>query len=373
MNGWRHLWDGVGAWLHTHVVDVLIPVAILVSAIAAGVLLHAALRFLFFRRHARKPFKVAGLELNLDLWSAPIRALIPAVFFVIALPFAGFHERAAGILHHLAYLWIIAAVAWLCKRTLDVVRDLLLSHYRMDVKDNLRARQVYTHLRILDRVVGVLIVFIAAAAMLMTFGKMKQLGVSLLASAGAVGIVFGFAAQKTLGTLLAGIQIAIAQPIRLEDVVIVENEWGWIEEITLTYVVIRIWDQRRLVVPITYFIEKPFQNWTRTTAELIGSVYIYADYTVPVQALRDEIQRILQGTPLWNKKAWTLQVTNATEHTVELRALMSADDSSTAWNLRCLVREGILDFLQKIFPASLPRTRVVLKEGGEPSSAGRPE
>jgi small-conductance mechanosensitive channel len=168
----------------------------------------------------------------------------------------------------------------------------------------------------------------------------------------------GFAAQKTLGNIIAGIQIALAQPIRLDDVVIVENEWGWIEEITLTYVVIRVWDLRRLIIPISYFVEKPFQNWTRTSADLLGSVYIYTDYTIPVGEMRSELTRIVENNPLWDKKVNTLQVTNATETTIELRALMSASDSPTAWRLRCEVREKLLEFLQEKFPGSLPRTRV---------------
>ena len=198
--------------------------------------------------------------------------------------------------------------------------------------------------------------------MLMTFSAVRQIGVSILASAGILGVVLGFAAQKTLGNLIAGIQIALAQPIRLDDAVVVENEWGWIEEITLTYVVVRIWDLRRLVLPISYFIEKPFQNWTRNSADILGSVFIYADYTVPVEEVRAELGRILKESPHWDKKVNVLQVTDATEHTVKLRALMSAADSPTAWNLRCETREKLLEFLQKKYPQSLPRTRVELQK-----------
>jgi small-conductance mechanosensitive channel len=197
--------------------------------------------------------------------------------------------------------------------------------------------------------------------MLMTFEQVRQVGVSILASAGIISIVVGFAAQRSLGNLIAGIQIAITQPIRLDDVVLVEGEWGRIEEITLTYVVVRIWDQRRLVLPINYFIEKPFQNWTRTTSELLGTVYLYADYTIPVERVRQELHRILQASDLWDKRVWGLLVTNTTEKTVELRALMSTEDSSSAWNLRCQVRESLLKFIQKNFAESLPRTRVEME------------
>lgn len=197
----------------------------------------------------------------------------------------------------------------------------------------------------------------------MTFDKVRQIGVSILASAGIAGIIIGFAAQRSLATLIAGIQIAITQPIRIDDVVIVENEWGWIEEITLTYVVIRIWDQRRLVVPITYFIERPFQNWTRTSAELLGTVYLYADYGIPVDELRQELEKIVNASPLWDKRVAKIQVTNATEKTVEMRALVSAENSSNAWELRCLVREKLIDFMQRNYPERLPRIRLETNKG----------
>jgi small-conductance mechanosensitive channel len=192
----------------------------------------------------------------------------------------------------------------------------------------------------------------------MTFDKIKQLGTAILASAGVIGIVVGFAAQRTIGTFIAGLQIAFTQPIRVDDVVIVEGEWGRIEEITLTYVVVKIWDLRRLIVPITYFIEKPFQNWTRVSADILGTVFIYVDHTVPTNSIRKELQRILEASENWDKKVCVLQVTNATERTVELRALMSAPDASIAWSLRCEVREKLLEYLQKKYPGSLPKLRV---------------
>ncbi|MDH3556523.1 MAG: mechanosensitive ion channel family protein, partial [Deltaproteobacteria bacterium] len=180
--------------------------------------------------------------------------------------------------------------------------------------------------------------------------------------AGIVGIIVGLAAQKSISTLFAGIQMAITQPIRIDDVVIVENEWGRIEEITLTYVVVRIWDLRRLIVPITYFLEKPFQNWTRISADLLGTVFLYVDYTVPVEAVRAELKRILESSPLWDKQVCTLQVTNATDRTLELRALMSAADSPRAWELRCDVREKLIGFIRQNYPDGLPKVRAELTE-----------
>jgi len=197
----------------------------------------------------------------------------------------------------------------------------------------------------------------------MTFEKVRQLGTAILASAGIIGIILGFATQKTISTVLAGLQIAITQPIRVDDVVIIENEWGRIEEISLTYVVVRVWDLRRLVVPITYFIEKPFQNWTRVSADILGTVFIYADYTLPVQRLREELHSILRASDLWDGRAWGLQVTGTTERAIELRALMSAQDASSAWDLRCNVREKLLEFIQRNYPESLPRLRADLASG----------
>jgi small-conductance mechanosensitive channel len=210
------------------------------------------------------------------------------------------------------------------------------------------------------------------ASMLMVFDSVRQFGTSILASAGIAGIIIGFAAQRSIATLLAGFQIAFTQPIRLDDVVIVENEWGRIEDITLTYVTVRIWDMRRLIVPITYFIEQPFQNWTRTSSELLGSVFLYVDYTMPLQPLREELDRILETSQHWDRKVKVLQVTDAKEHTLELRALASAADASTAWNLRCEVREKLIAFVQQRYPEHLPRMRAELQPAtGEAPSAPR--
>jgi small-conductance mechanosensitive channel len=191
----------------------------------------------------------------------------------------------------------------------------------------------------------------------MLFEPVRQLGASVLASAGVIGIIVGFAAQRTIANLFAGFQLALTQPIRIDDVVIVENEWGRIEEITLTYVVVRIWDLRRLIVPLSYFIERPFQNWTRAQADLLGTVFLYTDYTIPVDTVREELNRIVGQSKNWDGKVCGLQVTNATERTLELRALASAADSSRAWDLRCEIREKLVFFVQRHYPESLPRQR----------------
>lgn len=232
----------------------------------------------------------------------------------------------------------------------------------MDISDNLRARKVRTQLTLIRRILTVIIVMLAVAAMLMTFEGIEQLGKGLLASAGIAGVVIGFAAQRTLGTFVAGMQIAFTQPIRVDDVVIVEGEWGRIEEITLTYVVVKIWDLRRLILPINYFIEKPFQNWTRVSADILGTVFLYVDYTVPLEAIRQELTRLLKDHKLWDGKVNVVQVTNATERTVEVRLLVSAKDAGSAWDLRCDLREKMIDFLQREYPDALPRIRAELEQ-----------
>jgi small-conductance mechanosensitive channel len=256
---------------------------------------------------------------------------------------------------------MIAAVAWLLIRSVNILEDFLSERFRIDVADNLQARKIHTQLRVIKRIVTVIVVIIALGTMLMTFDRVRQLGTSILASAGIVGIIAGLAAQRSLATLFAGMQIAITQPVRIDDVVIVEGEWGRIEEITLTYVVLRIWDLRRLIVPITYFIEKPFQNWTRVSADILGSVFLYLDYEVPLDVIRKEFMRLLEMSDYWDKKVGVVQVTNTSEKAIEVRLLMSAHDAGTAWNLRCQVREKMIQFVQKNYPDSLPQVRAQFK------------
>lgn len=271
-------------------------------------------------------------------------------------------EEYLPILKQTLSLFFIGLISFLLVKTTYVLDEYVIGRFNIDEKDNLRARKVRTQLNVLKRIVIIVVSILALGMMLMTFERVRQLGTTILASAGIIGIVVGMAAQRTIGTFIAGLQIAFTQPIRIDDVVIVENEWGRIEEITLTYVVVKIWDLRRLVVPITYFIEKPFQNWTRVTADLLGTVYIYVDYTLPVEALRVELQKILKDSQLWDGKVCGLQVTNTSEHTLELRALMSAQDASTAWSLRCHVREKLVEFIQKNYPGSLPKVRASFQQ-----------
>ncbi len=251
---------------------------------------------------------------------------------------------------------MIAGLGWLALRGTSFVGEIILKRFDVAKQDNLSARMVHTQIKVVRRLVKAIIVILALAAALMTFEQIRALGVSLLASAGVAGIVLGMAAQKTIGNFFTGLQIAITQPIRLDDVVIVEGEWGWIEEINLTYVVVKVWDLRRLVVPINYFVERPFQNWTRTSADILGTVYLYVDYTMPLEPIRDELTRILkeEAGSLWDGKVNGIQVTNTTDKVMEVRVLVSSADSPKAWDLRCLVRERLVDFMQENYPDHLP-------------------
>ena len=266
---------------------------------------------------------------------------------------------------HLSTVCIILTIAWILILIFKVFKARMLRKYDIEGTNNLKARKVYTQYMILENIIIFIIVILAIGIALMSFDSIRSIGVSLLTSAGIAGIIIGLAAQKAIGTLLAGIQIALTQPIRVDDVVIVEGEWGWIEEINLTYVVVRIWDKRRLIVPTTYFIENTFQNWTRTSADILGTVFIYTDYGIPFEAVRNELSRLLKETDLWDGNVNVMQVTNATEKTIELRMLVSAKDSPTAWDLRVYLREKLVDFIQKNYPEFLPKTRVSLEKQSE--------
>lgn len=293
----------------------------------------------------------------------PLRLLFPLLAVAISMPFihGNLPESTINIIQPLINTLMIVSITWLLLGVINFLRDLFLSHYRLDVKDNLQARRMHTLINLFRKVIVVIILILAVAAALMQFENFRRIGTGILASAGLAGIIIGLAAQKTLANLLAGFQIAITQPIRIDDVVIVEDEFGWIEEISLTYVVVRIWDLRRLVLPISYFIEKPFQNWTRKSADILGAVYLYVDYSVPVGAVREELEQILKNSPNWDGKVWRLHVTDTTEKSLQLRAIMSAPDAGTAWELRCEVREKLVEFMQKNYPEHLPKFRISME------------
>jgi small-conductance mechanosensitive channel len=239
-----------------------------------------------------------------------------------------------------------------------VLDDVVAQHFDISAEDNLRARAVRTQVGLLRRVLVIAVGLLALAAALMRFEGFQAFGTGLLASAGVIGIIISIAAQRPLGNLVAGVQLALTQPIRVDDAVVVEGEWGTVEEITLTYVVVRIWDARRLVLPISHFFEHPFQNWTRTSAQIVGTVFLYVDYTAPVADIRRECERIVHESRHWDGRVCQLQVTDATERTLQLRAIMSASNAGQTWDLRCEVREKLVDFLQRAHPGALPRVRM---------------
>jgi small-conductance mechanosensitive channel len=324
---------------------------------AAGAVLHAIV-FSIAHRVARRANNSVADRL-VTYAQAPSRLIFPMLAIQLVMPALVLLLPVAVVifLRHLLGLVLIAGIAWLVISMSHIVDDVIGLKYRMDVSDNLAARRIHTQARVLRQSVTVLVFIMAIAAMLMTFPQVRQLGASLLASAGLAGIVVGFAARPVLQNLIAGVQIALTQPIRIDDVLIIDGEFCRVEEITSTYVVMRIWDQRRLVVPLNFFIENTFQNWTRTSAEILGTVFLWVDYTVPVEPIRQELGRLLHAAEKWDKRAWGLQVTDATDRAVQLRALMSAPDAGTAWDLRCHVREKLIEFIQARHPGSLPRIR----------------
>jgi small-conductance mechanosensitive channel len=268
---------------------------------------------------------------------------------------------SSATINHISTVLLIISLIWLAIIAVKVFKGRILRNYDISNSNNIKARKIYTQFNILERVIIFVLVLMGIGIVLMSFESIRAMGVTMLSTAGIAGIIIGFAAQKALGTLMAGIQIAFTQPIRIDDVVIVEGEWGRIEEITLTYVVVNIWDKRRLVVPTTYFIEQPFENWTRNSSDLLGTVFIYTDYNIPFDELRKELTHLLEKSPLWDHKVNVLQVTDSTANAVEIRALMSAKDSPTAFDLRVYVRENLITFIQKNYPQSFSKTRVVMK------------
>jgi small-conductance mechanosensitive channel len=286
---------------------------------------------------------------------APAAILIPLLTLNAALPLIDIAGHP--VLGKIMELALISGFAFLIVRTVVVFEDLVYFRNDITVADNLKARKIRTQIKFVSRMLIMIVVVLAIAAILLSFENLRKVGTGLLAGVGVGSIIIGFAAQSTLSNLLAGFQIAFTQPIRIDDVVVVEGEWGRIEDITLTYVVVKIWDERRLVLPINYFIQKPFQNWTRVNTNLLGSVFLYLDYSAPIDSIREKFDSLLLGNKLWDGKVKALQVTDSKERVIELRALMSARNSADAFDLRCYIREKLIAFIQEEHPDALPKTR----------------
>jgi small-conductance mechanosensitive channel len=287
-----------------------------------------------------------------------LRLAVPLLVIILLLPLLRLPENWTWVTEKAFGILFIAALSFLIIRGINAVQAALLSRHRIDIPDNLSARKIYTQVSVIRKIIVSAVVILATGSILMLFDSVRQFGTSILASAGIAGVVIGFAAQKTLGNVLAGIQIALTQPLLIDDIVVVEGEFGQIEEITLTYVTVRTWDLRRLVLPITHFVEKPFQNWSRVSTDLLGTVILYLDYQVPMAELREELKRLIENNPKWDRKVCGLQVTDAKQSTIEVRALVSSTDPGKAFDLRCEVREGLIQFLCRNYPESLPRIRV---------------
>ncbi|MGK7651014.1 mechanosensitive ion channel family protein [Roseovarius sp. B08] len=348
-----------------------VSVAIVLTLVACAALLVHALLYRVLLARIEKRFDMTRSLLRRA--RRPLRPAFVLAALIFAVPRTDLSNRAENTLEHAALVLLIILVGWMLIVLTNHFADRSSRRFNFNVDDNLTARKHVTQLRLLKRTTNIIIALVTAGAALLTFDEVQEYGVSLFASAGAAGLILGLAARPVLTNLIAGIQIAITQPIRLEDVVIVEEEWGWVEEIFATFVVVRIWDRRRMVVPLSYFIEKPFQNWTRESAQVIGVVTWDLDYTVPVKEMRDKLSDFLEESKLWDRDVANLQVVETGGETVRIRALMTARTSPMVWDLRCEVREKMLEWLRAAYPQSLPRMRGELHVGGGPQSEQTPE
>jgi small-conductance mechanosensitive channel len=329
--------------------------AFLVASVVVGLAVHRIVYRLLERRLRDSPWTAWILILRET--KGPTAFAVIIMTLSIGLQIARLEGPIAQVLLRLLQLAFVALVTWVAIVSIDILGTVYLRRFRLDVDDNLRARKQVTQVKILQRSIGSVIVIIGVAAGLMSFDSVRQYGVSLFASAGVAGLAIGLAARPLLSNLIAGVQIAMTQPIRIQDVVIVEGEYGTVEEITATYVIVALWDWRRMVLPLSYFIEKPFQNWTRETSSLIGNVTFNVDFSTPIARIRSALSDAVKSSPLWDGRVVNLQVTDATDNSIQLRALMSARTAASCWDLRCEIREKLIAFLQLEMPEALPRHR----------------
>ncbi|MBD8165254.1 mechanosensitive ion channel family protein [Erwinia persicina] len=339
-----------------------VPAVLLVTlSFALGFLARfILLRFIrYWQSRDRKLFKSLEKHLRGSLF-----LFIPLLLINVGINYIDIHPGSLSLITTVINIFIILSFCSVLIRLTNVAQDMLFIRYDINLSNNLRARKIRTQIMYVKKVAIVLLVLFCLSLILLSIPGVRKFGTTILAGAGVAGIIIGFALQKSLVNLFAGIQIAFTQPIKIDDAVVVENEWGWIEEINLTYVVVRIWDLRRLVLPITYFTENAFQNWTRNNAQILGSVFLYLDYSMPLDPLRKHFEKILSETKLWDQQTQVLQVTDTTDKTMTIRLLMTAQNSPTAWDLRCHVREKMIEFIQQNYPQSLPHVRATLTGPG---------
>ena len=294
----------------------------------------------------------------------PMYWLLPLISLNLVLPMMHVKGSGLNILEKVSAIILIVVFATFLIAIVRVVQDYVFHVYDLHKENNLRERKIRTQLQFIRKFIIYLIVILAACAILLSFDGLRRIGASLLTGVGIGGIIVGFAAQKSLGNLLAGLQIAFTQPIRIDDVLVVEGEWGRVEEISLTYVVLNIWDKRRLILPITYFIEKPFQNWTRTTSEILGTIFLYLDYSAPVDDLRKYFEKVVRESDLWDGKVAVMQVTDVTDRTLQIRGLVSSSTSGRAFDLRCMLREKMMQYITENHAYCLPRSRTSFETEG---------
>ncbi|HEY0246211.1 MAG TPA: mechanosensitive ion channel domain-containing protein [Mucilaginibacter sp.] len=329
---------------------------VIAAALVIGFLIKLLITFLL--RYYKKTADYSFFKSVLTHLGSALNHFVPLLMLNLMVPLMVLRQTYATYLSRLIEILLIISFAGLLISTVKVFEDYVYHTYDLNKADNLKERKIRTQLQFIRKIIVVLIILITLAIVLLSFDNVRKIGAGLLTGVGIGSIIIGFAAQKSLANFLAGFQIAFTQPIRIDDVLVVEGEWGRVEDITLTYVVLNIWDQRRLILPINYFIEKPFQNWTRTTSEILGTVFLYVDYTIPVDELRTELTRLLNTSDLWDKRVGILQVTDAKENTLELRALVSARNSSQAFDLRCFIRENLIKYIQEHTSESLPKIRL---------------
>lgn len=339
-------------WLPDWALSVGLLVFGVVAALAAHQLLHG-----IAKRFAEKHGLFARALVQRT--AGPARLALVIVGVSVAASVAPMSTAGRDLLRHTLLIGFIVLVGWAAVAALHVWSVVYTRQFRVDVEDNLVARKHLTQVRILERTAAVFIMLLTIGGALMTLDAVRQYGVTVLASAGAAGIIAGLALQPLLTNLIAGIQIAVTQPIRIDDAVIVEGEWGWIEEIKSTFVVVRLWDLRRMILPLTYFMQKPFQNWTRESASLIGTAMFYVDYSAPIDAMRQKLGEIAKASPKWDGKVVNLAVTELTERTMQVRCLVSARNAGETFDLRCEVREKMVAWLRQQ-PGALPRERMTL-------------
>ncbi len=332
------------------------PVVLVAGSVLAGTLLQWT--FLAAGRAVVRRTVTGWDDKLMALLPGPMRVLFTLLFMRLFLPLLSLPADEEELIAPFIRVLLVAAGTWLVLRSITLLADLAYSVLSRDVQDSTLLRSIRTRVVIPAAILRFIAVLVGVALICLQFEVVRNVGVSLMASAGLAGIVLGLAAQRTIANLLAGLQLAFSQPIKIGDAIVVEGEFGWVEEIGLTHVVVKVWDERRLILPVSHFLEKPFQNWTRESSDLLGTVFLYADYTVPVEAVRAELQKILEATDLWDRRVQVLQVTNLTEKAVELRALVSARDGGALFGLRCLVREKLLAWLQTQGRAHLPVHRV---------------